>query len=113
MVLLSKYPIDKNRARDVPEVLVARNARSTVAGRPEGRRRLRSWYSQQELGVFRLSLEEPLGRADPVIDGGLPCMCSRRTRRRRYSTIRPPFPAGVDFNGRRNHDEIRFWADYM
>jgi 3-phytase len=25
----------------------------------------------------------------------------------------PAFPAGVDFNGRRNHDEIRFWADYV
>ena len=25
----------------------------------------------------------------------------------------PPFPAGVDFNGRRNHDEIRLWADYI
>ncbi len=25
----------------------------------------------------------------------------------------PAFPAGVDFNGRRNHDEIRFWADYI
>lgn len=25
----------------------------------------------------------------------------------------PTFPEGVDFNGRRNHDEIRFWADYV
>ncbi len=25
----------------------------------------------------------------------------------------PTFPAGVDFNGRRNADEIRFWADYI
>jgi hypothetical protein len=25
----------------------------------------------------------------------------------------PDFPAGVDFNGRRNFDEIRFWADYV
>jgi 3-phytase len=25
----------------------------------------------------------------------------------------PTFPAGVDFNGRRNNDEIRFWADYI
>jgi hypothetical protein len=25
----------------------------------------------------------------------------------------PAFPASVDFNGRRNFDEIRFWADYV
>ena len=25
----------------------------------------------------------------------------------------PAYPAGVDFNGRRNFDEIRFWADYI
>jgi hypothetical protein len=25
----------------------------------------------------------------------------------------PAFPPGVDFNGKRNHDEIRFWADYV
>jgi len=25
----------------------------------------------------------------------------------------PTYPAGVDFNGRRNYDEIRFWADYI
>ena len=64
------------------------------------------WYSPDELDVFRLSSKShwdvpiEIGRRT----GALP---RSATRRRRCST------APEDRNGTRNHDEIRFWADYV
>jgi hypothetical protein len=69
------------------------------------------WYSPDELDVFRLSSKSHWDI--PIEIGG-------KTVHFLVSHPTPPvfddppaFPAGVDFNGRRNHDEIRFWADYI
>jgi hypothetical protein len=69
------------------------------------------WYSAEELEVFRLSSKSHWDV--PVLIGG-------KTVHFLTSHPTPPvfddppfFPAGVDFNGRRNFDEIRFWADYI
>jgi hypothetical protein len=69
------------------------------------------WYSPEELDVFRLSSKSHWDV--PILIGG-------KTVHFLVSHPTPPvfddpptFPAGVDFNGRRNHDEIRFWADYI
>ena len=43
----------------------------------------------------------------PSRSGRRPSTCWHRTR------LRPTFDGAEDRNGRRNHDEIRFWADYI
>jgi hypothetical protein len=69
------------------------------------------WYSPAELNVFRLSSKS---------HWDIPISIRGKTVHFLVSHPTPPvfddppaFPAGVDFNGRRNHDEIRFWADYI
>ena len=63
------------------------------------------WYSPEELDVFRLSSKSHWDV--PVdIDG--------RTVHFLVSHPTPPvFDGEEDRNGTRNHDEIRFWADYI
>ena len=64
------------------------------------------WYSADELGVFRLSSKShwdlPL-----ELDGG------RRVHFLVSHPTPPVFDGAEDRNGKRNHDEIRFWADYV
>jgi hypothetical protein len=64
------------------------------------------WYSPDELGVFRLSSKShwdlPL-----KLDGG------RRLHFLVSHPTPPVFDGAEDRNGKRNHDEIRFWADYV
>jgi hypothetical protein len=63
------------------------------------------WYSPEELAVFRLSSKS---HWDVPIDVG------GSTVHFLVSHPTPPvFDGAEDRNGRRNHDEIRFWADYI
>jgi hypothetical protein len=69
------------------------------------------WYSPAELGIFRLSSKS---HWDVPIDIGgttVHFLVSHPTPP--VFDDPPAFPAGVDFNGRRNFDEIRLWADYV
>ncbi len=64
-----------------------------------------SWYSDEELEVFRLSSKS---HWDVGIEIG------RKTVHFLVSHPTPPvFDGPEDRNGTRNHDEIRFWADYV
>lgn len=63
------------------------------------------WYSNSEKNIFRLSSKTHL---DVPIDLGgqtLHFLVSHPTP--------PSFDGAEDRNGRRNHDEIRLWADYI
>ncbi len=63
------------------------------------------WYSAEELAVFRLSSKS---------HWDLPIKIGRHTVHFLVSHPTPPvFDGPEDRNGRRNHDEIRFWADYI
>lgn len=63
------------------------------------------WYSDEELDVVRLSSKN---HVDVPIEVG------RWTIHLLASHPTPPgFDGPEDRNGRRNHDEIRFWADYI
>ena len=69
------------------------------------------WHSPAELNVFRLSSKS---------HWDLPLVIGKKVVHFLTSHPTPPvfddpptYPAGVDFNGRRNFDEIRFWADYI
>lgn len=67
---------------------------------PEG------WYSDEELAVFRLSSKTHMDVPVVLKDGTVVhILASHPTP--------PVFDGPEDRNGKRNHDEIRFWADYI
>ncbi|WP_116950868.1 endonuclease/exonuclease/phosphatase family protein [Jiangella endophytica] len=96
MAVLSKYPILEDDVRtfqnflwkDLPGALL-----------PPG------WFSPEELEVVRLSSKS---------HWDVPVQVGRRVVHVLVSHPTPPtFDGPEDRNGRRNHDEIRFWAEYV
>lgn len=110
MVLLSKHPIVTEDVRtfqnflwvDMPDALL-----------PIDPKTQKPWYSDEELEVVRLSSKShwdvPIAidtDGDGEGDGDIVhILCAHPTP--------PVFDGPEDRNGRRNHDEIRFWADYV
>ena len=104
MVLLSRQPIDEDRVRtfqhfrwaDMPGALLPDDPASATPG---------GWYSAEVLEILRLSSKSHWDV--PVRIG----------RRRVHVLAAHPTPPTFDGperrNGRRNHDEIRFWRDYV
>jgi hypothetical protein len=79
------------------------HARCAASRRP-GDTRAADWYSSDELNVFRLSSKS---------HWDLPMRIDKETVHFLVSHPTPPvFDGPEDRNGTRNHDEIRFWADY-
>ncbi len=103
LVVLSKYPIETAQVRtfqtfrwaDMPGAMLPVDP---ATGQP--------WYSPEELAVVRLSSKS---HWDVPIDVG-----RGRDVHFLVSHPTPPvFDGPEDRNGRRNFDEIRFWADYI
>jgi len=100
MAVLSRYPIVGTRTfqnflwKDMPDALLPVDPATGA-----------SWYSADELADFRLSskshwdVEIQIGRQQVHF------LASHPTP--------PVFDGDEDRNGTRNHDEIRFWADYV
>jgi 3-phytase len=104
MVVYSRYPIDLGRVRtfqkflwrDMPGALLPDDPATAAPA---------DWYTPQELAVFRLSSKS---------HWDLPVRVGKRTVHFLVSHPTPPvFDGAEDRNGRRNFDEIRFWADYV
>jgi hypothetical protein len=105
MAVLSRYPIDTHRVRtfqkflwkDMPGAMLPDNPATPAPA---------DWYSPAELDVFRLSSKS---------HWDLPIRIDRhQTVHFLVSHPTPPtFDGPDDRNGTRNHDEIRFWADYV
>ncbi|MCA1655835.1 MAG: endonuclease/exonuclease/phosphatase family protein, partial [Pseudonocardiaceae bacterium] len=104
MLVLSKYPIDTAAVRtfqnfrwaDMPEALLPDDPATAAP---------RDWYSPEILAVLRLSSKS---------HWDLPVRLGRSTVHFLVSHPTPPtFDGPEDRNGTRNHDEIRFWADYV
>jgi 3-phytase len=103
--VLSKKPIDRKHARtfqlfkweDMPGALLPDDPATPAPA---------DWYSPAELDVFRLSSKS---------HWDLPIEVGRgRTVHFLVSHPTPPvFDGPDDRNGTRNHDEIRFWSDYV
>jgi 3-phytase len=101
MVIYSKYPIDRDRVRrldaflwkDMPDALLPRKE----DGAP--------WYTDGALGVLRLSSKGHWDVPIRVDDRVVHLLASHPTP--------PAFDGPEDRNGRRNHDEIRLWSDYL
>ena len=104
MAVLSRYPIDRDRVRtfqnflwrDMPGALLPDDPVTPEPG---------DWYSEEVLDVFRLSSKS---------HWDVPVRVQGRTVHVLVSHPTPPtFDGSEDRNGRRNHDEIRLWADYI
>jgi hypothetical protein len=104
MAVLSKYPIDAEAVRtfqhflwkDMPGALLPDDPNTAAPA---------DWYSPAELEVFRLSSKS---------HWDVPVDVNGRTVHVLASHPTPPtFDSVEDRNGLRNHDEIRFWADYV
>jgi len=102
MVLLSKYPIIEKDIRtfqyfkwkDMPNALKPIN--------PETQK---SWYSDEAWENFRLSSKSHWDIPVKVNNKILHVLASHPTP--------PVFDGSEDRNGKRNHDEIRLWNDYI
>lgn len=96
MVVYSKYPIDADAVRTFQHFRWADMPGNVI---PEG------WYSEAELAGLPLSSKSHWDV--PVEVGGktVHVLAAHPTP--------PTFDGAEDRNGRRNHDEIRFWADYV
>ncbi|MCW1925668.1 choice-of-anchor J domain-containing protein [Luteolibacter arcticus] len=122
-VVLSKYPIDAANARtfqkflwkDMPGALLPEDPADT-----DGNGNTASFYNADELKVFRLSSKSHWDV--PVIVRGQPLhlLCSHPTPpvfddgETLTHMVKTGSPATfADWNGLRNNDEIRFWADYV
>jgi 3-phytase len=101
MVIYSMFPIDVGNVRLFQRLLWKDMPGALLPTKPDGS----PWYSPEALAVLRLSSK---GHWDvPVTVGGkvVHVLASHPTP--------PAFDGPEDRNGKRNHDEIRLWADYL
>lgn len=101
LVVLSQFPIDRQATRTFQKFLWRDMPGALLPEKPDGT----GYYNQQVLEKFRLSSKN---HCDVVIKTGkqdLHFLVSHPTP--------PVFDGQEDRNGRRNHDEIRFWNDYI
>ncbi|WP_173921544.1 endonuclease/exonuclease/phosphatase family protein [Agromyces sp. Marseille-P2726] len=104
MAVLSKYPILEDQVRtfqnflwkDMPGALLPDDPNTAAPA---------DWYSAAELNVFRLSSKSHWDIPVDVNGNTVHVLASHPTP--------PTFDGAEDRNGLRNHDEIRFWADYV
>ncbi|MET4636811.1 endonuclease/exonuclease/phosphatase family protein [Mycetocola sp. 2940] len=104
MAILSKYPIAAEKVRtfqnflwkDMPGALLPDDPATAEPA---------DWFSPDELEVMRLSSKS---------HWDVPVQVGKKTVHVLASHPTPPtFDGPEDRNGQRNHDEIRFWADYV
>ncbi|QFU88713.1 hypothetical protein YIM_17665 [Amycolatopsis sp. YIM 10] len=104
MLVLSKYPIDTAAARtfqrfrwaDMPGALLPDDPATPAKG---------DWYSPEILDVLRLSSKSHWDLPIRVAGSDVHFLVSHPTP--------PVFDGPEDRNGTKNHDEVRFWADYV
>lgn len=104
MVILSKYPIVVKEVRtfqhflwkDLPDARLPDDAATDQPG---------DWYSQEVLKGFRLSSKSHWDVPIEIDGEVIHVLASHPTP--------PAFDGEEDRNGCRNHDEIRFWVDYV
>jgi len=104
MVLLSRYPIDKNAVRtfqnfrwkDMPQAQLPDNLATDAPA---------DWYSTEALAHFPLSSKSHWDVPLKIAGHTIHALVSHPTP--------PTYDGPEDRNGRRNYDEIRFWVDYI
>jgi len=104
MAVLSMHPIDTDAVRTFQNFLWADMPGALLPDDPATPEPA-DWYSAEELEVFRLSSKS---------HWDVPIEIGKTTVHFLVSHPTPPvFDGPEDRNGTRNHDEIRFWADYI
>ena len=104
MVVLSKYPIVTEKVRtfqnflwkDMPTASLPDDMTTVTPG---------DWFGPEELAIFRLSSKSHWDIPIDVNGTIIHILVSHPTP--------PVFDGPEDMNGKRNHDEIKFWADYI
>ncbi|MWC00011.1 endonuclease/exonuclease/phosphatase family protein [Agromyces seonyuensis] len=104
MAVLSKFPIDTDDVRtfqnflwkDMPGALLPDDPATAAPN---------DWFTPEELAVVRLSSKSHWDVPIQVGRSSVHVLASHPTP--------PTFDGAEDRNGTRNHDEIRFWADYI
>ncbi len=102
MVVYSMYPIETSRTfqnflwKDMPGAMLPDDPNQVGPA---------DWYSPDELNVFRLSSKSHWDLGIRIGKKVVHFLVSHPTP--------PVFDGPEDRNGTRNHDEIRFWADYV
>jgi endonuclease/exonuclease/phosphatase family metal-dependent hydrolase len=96
MLVLSRYPIHFNAVRTFQQFLWKDMPGNLMP---------KDWYSDEDQGLLRLSSKS---------HWDVPIQIGKRVIHLLVSHPTPPvFDGEEDRNGRRNHDEIRFWIDYI
>jgi myo-inositol-hexaphosphate 3-phosphohydrolase/phosphodiesterase/alkaline phosphatase D-like protein len=107
-VIFSKYEIDTANIRtfqnflwkDMPGALLPEDPLDA-----DGNGDTSSWYTEEELEVLRLSSKNHVD-VPVIVDGETVHVLAAHP-------TPPVYDGPEDRNGTRNHDEIRFWADYV
>jgi len=122
-VVLSKYPIDTANVRtfqkflwkDMPGALLPEDPADT-----DGNSSTASFYSPAELNVFRLSSKSHWDVPVTIGTETVHLLCSHPTppvfddgETLTHNVATGTAATKADWNGLRNNDEIRFWADYV
>jgi hypothetical protein len=103
MVLLSQFPIETKDVRTFQKLLWKSMPDAILP--PGGVNDSKNWYSDEDLNLLRLSSKSHWDVPVRVRDQVLHVLASHPTP--------PAFDGPEDRNGRRNHDEIRLWAEYV
>ena len=104
MAVYSRFPIDEEEIRTFQNFLWKDMPGAMLPDDPTTPQPA-DWYSSEELEVFRLSSKS---------HWDIPIEIGHKTVHILASHPTPPvFDGAEDRNGTRNHDEIRFWADYL
>ena len=112
MLVLSKYPIDTANVRtfqnflwkDMPGNLLTNDPTVNNPATPVNEN-LNGFYSAEEQAILRLSSKS---------HWDVPILVNGEVVHALVSHPTPPvFDGPEDRNGKRNHDEIRFWSDYV
>ncbi len=103
-VIYSKHPIDAGNVRSFQNFLWKDMPGNLLTEDPTDQK-LSDFYSPEEIAALRLSSKNHVDV--PVLIGGetVHVLASHPTP--------PVFDGPEDYNGKRNSDEIRFWADYV
>ena len=101
MVLLSRFPIDSDKVRTFQNFKWKDMPGALKPVKNDGS----DWYSHEAWAQFPLSSKS---------HWDIPILVAGKTVHVLASHPTPPtFDGAEDRNGRRNHDEIRFWKDYI
>ena len=103
MVLLSQFPIETNDVRTFQKLLWKSMPDALLP--PSGKDDNANWYNDEDLNLLRLSSKSHWDIPVRIDQQVLHLLTSHPTP--------PAFDGPEDRNGRRNHDEIRLWAEYL